>query len=44
LQAGLYLDTKLIFAGILSIGLLGIAFDVALRWIQRCVDPSRQVG
>jgi len=44
LQASLYLDSKLIFAGIASIGLLGIAFDAVLRWLQRLADPSRRLA
>jgi NitT/TauT family transport system permease protein/taurine transport system permease protein len=43
LQAGLYLDTKLIFAGILSIAILGIFFDALLRWSQRRFDPASRV-
>ncbi|MDB5058997.1 MAG: binding-protein-dependent transport system inner rane component [Chloroflexi bacterium] len=41
-QAGLYLDTKLIFAGILAIAILGITFDTILRRLQRALDPSGQ--
>jgi NitT/TauT family transport system permease protein/taurine transport system permease protein len=39
-QAGLYLDTRLIFAGILTIAILGISFDTLLRWVQRRLDPT----
>jgi ABC-type nitrate/sulfonate/bicarbonate transport system permease component len=42
-QAGLYLDTRLIFSGTLSIAILGISFDALLRWIQRRLDPSGRV-
>jgi NitT/TauT family transport system permease protein/taurine transport system permease protein len=44
LQASLYLDSKLIFAGIALIGVLGIGFDTVLRWLQRLADPSRRTG
>jgi taurine transport system permease protein len=40
LQAGLYLSTSLIFAGILSIAILGVAFDVLFRTVQRRLDPT----
>jgi NitT/TauT family transport system permease protein/taurine transport system permease protein len=43
-QAGLYLDTKLIFAGILFIAILGICFDTILRRIQRALDPRGQAN
>jgi taurine transport system permease protein len=40
LQAGLYLSTALIFAGILSIAILGVTFDAFFRAVQRRLDPS----
>lgn len=40
LQAGLYLNTALIFSGIFCIGVLGIGFDAVLRLIQRRLDPT----
>lgn len=43
LQAGLYLDTSIIFAGIFSIALLGIGFDALFRGLQRRLDPSTAV-
>jgi NitT/TauT family transport system permease protein/taurine transport system permease protein len=42
LQAGVYLRTNLIFAGIVTIAIIGIALDAALRAIQRKLDPSGQ--
>ncbi len=42
LQAGLFLDTSLIFAGIAIIAMLGIAVDALLRVLQRRLDPSLQ--
>ncbi|MDQ2949753.1 MAG: ABC transporter permease [Acidobacteriota bacterium] len=40
LQAGLFLDTGLIFAGILIIAILGLTLDAALRRLQRHLDPT----
>jgi NitT/TauT family transport system permease protein/taurine transport system permease protein len=40
LQAGLFLNTSLIFAGIIFIGALGIAIDKLLRLLQRNLDPT----
>ncbi|HZS83744.1 MAG TPA: ABC transporter permease [Stellaceae bacterium] len=40
LQAGLFLNTSLIFAGILIIAALGIAIDALLRLLQRRLDPT----
>jgi NitT/TauT family transport system permease protein/taurine transport system permease protein len=40
LQAGQFLNTKLIFAGILIIAGLGLAIDAALRALQRSLDPT----
>lgn len=40
LQAGQFLNTSLIFAGIMVIGALGIGIDVLLRAVQRRLDPA----
>lgn len=40
LQAGQFLDTSLIFAGILVIALLGLGLDACLRRLQRHLDPT----
>jgi ABC-type nitrate/sulfonate/bicarbonate transport system permease component len=40
LQAGNYLQTGLVFCGIISIGFMGLIFDLALRGIRRLADPS----
>ena len=40
LQAGQFLDTSLIFAGILIIALLGLGLDACLRRLQRHLDPT----
>lgn len=40
LQAGQFLNTGLIFAGILIIGVLGIGVDALLRLVLRRLDPS----
>jgi len=42
LEAGLYLQTALIFAGIISIVVLGLLCDLVLRLIQRALDPVRR--
>lgn len=42
LQAGNYLQTPLVFAGIATIGVLGLALDLCLRTTLRWVDPSRR--
>lgn len=42
LQAGLFLNTGLIFAGILIIAILGLTLDAALRRLQRYLDPAAQ--
>jgi taurine transport system permease protein len=39
-QAGMYLQTDLIFAGIVSIAIIGIFFDSVLRYVQRRFDPA----
>jgi NitT/TauT family transport system permease protein/taurine transport system permease protein len=41
LQAGTYLKTPLIFAGIITIGVLGFACDTIFRYLQRKLDPSK---
>lgn len=40
LQAGQFLNTGLIFAGILIIALLGLTLDAGLRRLQRRLDPT----
>jgi ABC-type nitrate/sulfonate/bicarbonate transport system permease component len=40
LQAGNYLQTGLVFCGIICIGIMGLTFDLALRGIRRLADPS----
>ncbi len=40
LQAGQFLNTRLIFAGILIIAALGLAIDALLRGLQRRLDPT----
>lgn len=40
LQAGQFLNTGLIFAGILIIAILGLTLDAALRRLQRHLDPT----
>jgi taurine transport system permease protein len=40
LQASLYLVTKLIFAGVITIAILGIGLDSLLRLVQRQLDPT----
>jgi ABC-type nitrate/sulfonate/bicarbonate transport system permease component len=42
LQAGNYLQTPLVFAGIATIGAVGMALDLSLRTTLRWVDPSRR--
>ncbi|MHB8590278.1 MAG: ABC transporter permease [Candidatus Dormibacteraceae bacterium] len=39
LEAGIYLQTALIFAGIISIVILGLLCDLGLRMVLRAVDP-----
>jgi ABC-type nitrate/sulfonate/bicarbonate transport system permease component len=41
-QAGNSLQTSLVFCGIISIGLMGLALDSCLRLILRWADPSRR--
>jgi taurine transport system permease protein len=40
LQAGQFLNTALIFAGILIIAALGLAIDAGLRRLQWRLDPT----
>ena len=40
--AGNYLNTAVVFAGILMIGLAGLALDGVLRGLLALADPSRR--
>jgi ABC-type nitrate/sulfonate/bicarbonate transport system permease component len=42
LQAGNYLQTSLVFSGIIAIGLMGLFLDTCLRLIGRWADPTRK--
>lgn len=42
LQAGNYLETPLVFAGIAMIGFVGLTLDASLRGTLRWIDPSRR--
>jgi ABC-type nitrate/sulfonate/bicarbonate transport system permease component len=42
MQAGNYLNTAIVFSGILTIGATGLALDALLRRLIRLVDPSRR--
>ncbi len=42
MQAGDYLDTALVFAGIITIALAGLALDAGLRGLLILADPSRR--
>jgi ABC-type nitrate/sulfonate/bicarbonate transport system permease component len=42
LQAGNYLETPLVFAGIAMIGIVGMSLDATLRATLRWIDPSRR--
>ena len=42
LQAGNYLQTSLVFSGIIAIGLMGLFLDACLRLIGRWADPTRK--
>ena len=42
MQAGDYLNTALVFSGIIAIAILGLALDVCLRGLLLIVDPSRR--
>jgi ABC-type nitrate/sulfonate/bicarbonate transport system permease component len=41
-QAGDYLNTSLVFAGIITIAIAGLALDACLRGLLLLVDPSRR--
>jgi ABC-type nitrate/sulfonate/bicarbonate transport system permease component len=42
MQAGDYLNTALMFSGIIAIAILGLALDTCLRGLLLIVDPSRR--
>jgi ABC-type nitrate/sulfonate/bicarbonate transport system permease component len=42
MQAGDYLNTALVFSGILSIAILGLVLDACLRGLLLLADPSRR--
>jgi len=42
MQAGDYLNTALVFSGIISIAVLGLLLDVCLRGLLLLADPSRR--
>jgi len=42
MQAGDYLDTSLVFAGIIMIAVAGLTLDACLRWLLVLADPSRR--
>jgi len=42
MQAGDYLDTALVFAGIIMIAAAGLTLDACLRWLLILADPSRR--
>ncbi len=42
MQAGDYLNTALVFSGILSIAILGLVLDASLRGLLLLADPSRR--
>jgi ABC-type nitrate/sulfonate/bicarbonate transport system permease component len=41
-QAGSYLNTSLVFAGIITIAIAGLVLDAGLRGVLLLVDPSRR--
>ena len=41
-QAGDYLNTALVFSGIIMIAILGLALDACLRGLLLLADPSRR--
>jgi ABC-type nitrate/sulfonate/bicarbonate transport system permease component len=41
-QAGSYLNTSLVFAGIITIAIAGLVLDACLRGVLLLVDPSRR--
>jgi len=42
MQAGDYLNTALVFSGIIAIAILGLALDACLRFLLLLADPSRR--
>jgi len=42
MQAGDYLDTTLVFAGIITIAITGLALDAGLRGLLILANPSRR--
>jgi hypothetical protein len=42
MQAGDYLNTALVFSGIIAIAILGLALDACLRGLLLLADPSRR--
>ena len=42
MQASDYLDTALVFAGIITIAVAGLTLDVCLRGLLILADPSRR--
>ena len=42
LNAGDYLNTALVFSGIVTIAILGLALDACLRGLLLLADPSRR--
>ncbi|HUK68539.1 MAG TPA: ABC transporter permease subunit [Streptosporangiaceae bacterium] len=42
MQAGDYLDTALVFAGIIAIAIAGLILDAGLRGLLLLADPSRR--
>jgi ABC-type nitrate/sulfonate/bicarbonate transport system permease component len=42
MQAGDYLNTALVFSGIITIAILGLALDMCLRGLLLLADPSRR--
>jgi ABC-type nitrate/sulfonate/bicarbonate transport system permease component len=42
MQAGDYLNTALVFSGIIMIAILGLALDACLRGLLLLADPSRR--
>jgi ABC-type nitrate/sulfonate/bicarbonate transport system permease component len=42
MQAGDYLNTALVFSGIITIAILGLILDACLRGLLLLADPSRR--
>ena len=42
MQAGDYLNTALVFAGIITIAMAGLVLDIGLRGLLILADPSRR--